>query len=71
MELHCSRGNHELFELVRAFIKAGEYPQWPNRGAEKLETIFTKQGIRGIRAAIEGRVRSDPETTQAVFDSTE
>jgi hypothetical protein len=68
MELHYSRGNPEMLGIVWAFVLAGEYPDWPYRGAERLEALFQKHGIEAIRNEV-AAIRIDPETAQAAFDT--
>ena len=69
MELHNARQNHDLMELVWSYIRAGTYPQWPYRGAEKIEMFYKERGIDAIRDLIRS-LRSDPEAAQAEFDAS-
>jgi hypothetical protein len=69
MELHNARQNPDLMELVWSYIRAGTYPQWPYRGAEKIETLYQKQGI-GIVLDLIRSLRRDPESAQAEFDAS-
>ncbi|MCL4528590.1 MAG: hypothetical protein M1282_04165, partial [Chloroflexi bacterium] len=69
MELHNARQNHDLMELVWSYIRAGTYPRWPYRGAEKIETLYQKNGIDAIRDLMRN-FRRDPESAQATFDAS-
>lgn len=68
MELHNARQNHDLMKLVWSYIQAGTYPQWPYRGAEKVETLFQEKGMSAVRDLIRS-LRRDPESAQAAFDA--
>lgn len=68
MELHNARGNRELMALVWSYIRAGTYPQWPYRGAEKIETMYQRGGIDSVRGLV-CSLRRAPESAQAEFDA--
>jgi len=68
MELQNARQNRELMEFVWSYIRAGTYPQWPYRGAEKIETLYQKKGIDAVRDLIRS-LRRDPESAQVAFDA--
>jgi hypothetical protein len=68
MELHAARQKPELKQLVWDYIQAGSYPQWPYRGAEKIEALYQQQGIEAIRSLILS-LRRDPEAAQIGFDT--
>lgn len=68
MELHAARQNQELMALIWDYIRADSYPNWPYRGAEKVEEIYQQEGIEGLRELI-ANIRKDPESAQAYFDS--
>lgn len=67
MQLHAARQDEQLTPLIWEYINAGSYPEWPYRGAEKIEEIYQKEGIDKIRAIIEA-IRQDPKNAQDVFD---
>lgn len=67
-ERHFFRNNVDMFENVTEYIQSGDYPDWPYRGAEKIEEIYKGQGLRGVRALID-RLRVDPEIAQQTFDN--
>ena len=53
--------NHDLMELVWSYIRAGSYPEWPYRGAEKIEALYQKKGIDAVGDLIRS-IRRDPES---------
>lgn len=67
MELHAARNNPELTERVWKYIRAGQYPEWPYAGAERVETLFQEQGIEGVRQLIQ-TLRRDPESAFKAFE---
>jgi TIR domain/von Willebrand factor type A domain len=76
MEVHYLR-RHASFttdrEVAQAqaavwdYIRAGPYPQWPYRGAEKVEALFRQGGIGAIRKLI-SELRQNPSSAQREFD---
>ncbi len=54
---------------VSAYIRSGQYPGWPYRGAEHVEELYRKGGIAAVRDIID-RLRRDPRTAQEMFDGT-
>jgi hypothetical protein len=69
MELHSARTNSKLANLIWNYIRAGEYPTWPYRGAEHVENLFQQNGLTAVHDLIV-RLRKDPISTQTLFDST-
>lgn len=55
-------------DAVWAYVRAGDYPAWPYRGAEAIETRHAAQGIDGIRALLL-RLRRDPGGALREFES--
>lgn len=68
MELHAAREDPELARLVWEYIRAGDYPAWPYRGAERVEAIYQEQGLDGVRQLILS-LRKDPEAAHKGFDT--
>ncbi len=68
MELHLVRGDAALTDLVRAYIDAGRYPEWPYAGGAQLECEFRDRGQEAIRDWLT-RLRVAPELAQADFDA--
>ena len=66
MELHFAREDRDLLALIWSFIKAGEFPDWPYRGAETVEKLYASGGIESIIHLTES-LRADPESAQAAF----
>lgn len=55
-------------EAVWAYVRAGDYPAWPYRGAEAIETLHATRGIDGVRALLQ-RMRRDPNGALQEFES--
>ena len=68
-ELHFFRGNETMMTNITEYIQAGEYPDWPYRGADKIEKIYQDQGIKGVRILIK-QLREDPQYAQQIFDKS-
>lgn len=68
MELHFARENRDLKDLVLSYIRSGSYPDWPYRGAERVEVLYQARGIEGVRGLIQA-LRRDPESAQRSFDA--
>jgi hypothetical protein len=66
-ERHFFRNNAAMFENVTEYIQSGQYPDWPYRGAEKIEKIYMEQGLKGVRALI-NQLREDPQIAQETFN---
>lgn len=66
-ERHFFRNNEVMFGNITEYINEGEYPEWPYRGAERLERIYKESGCPGVRAWIQ-RLREDPQFAQEMFD---
>jgi len=69
MELHYARRSPRLFDVVTEYIQAGEWPQWPYRGAEALERLYKTNGITAIQAIIRA-FGEDPATAATLFDAS-
>jgi hypothetical protein len=68
-ELHFARNDPWLTARVREYINAGSYPDWPYRGADRVEQIFDAGGnLAGVRELIRC-FRSDPALAQELFDN--
>jgi len=67
MEKHFFRDNDAMFSSIIDYIHSGPYPDWPYRGADKIEEIYQSQGLPGVREWIR-RLREDPPYAQKVFD---
>jgi hypothetical protein len=68
-QLHFARNDPWLTAWVREYINAGSYPDWPYRGAERVEQIFDTGGnLAGVRELIHC-FRSDPALAQELFDN--
>jgi hypothetical protein len=52
---------------VEAYVRSGPYPQWPYRGAERVEALFRRGGIDAVRDLIH-RLRTTPAAAQQGFD---
>ena len=65
---HFFRDNLEMFQILTDYIQAGDYPDWPYRGAETVEDIYLQKGMGAIRELV-GRLRRDPESAQVRFDA--
>lgn len=70
MELHFARlyASTYLQGLIKDYIQAGNYPDWPYRGAEYLEKIFQDQGLSAIQSWID-MIRKNPYLAQDKFDN--
>ena len=80
IELHFLRQHGHLigsaddvktaFNSLWAYIRCGEYPAWPYRGAEKLEELYLQHGIAAVRSLM-SRLRDDPVGAQCELDNME
>jgi TIR domain/von Willebrand factor type A domain len=64
---HAARDDPALFADCAAYIRAGDYPGWPYRGADALEEEYQERGLAAVRAWV-AMLRTDPEVAQAAFD---
>jgi hypothetical protein len=69
MELHYAReiGNIALFNAVKGYVLAGDWPTWPYRGAFEIDRLYREQGIDAIKNTIY-RLRNDPASVAIEFD---
>jgi len=67
MEWHFFRNNDTMVSNITDYIHSGQYPDWPYRGADKIEEIYKSQGLPGVREWI-WRLREDPQHAQESFD---
>jgi hypothetical protein len=67
MELHFSRADAALEQLVWDYIRAGQYPVWPYAGAAFIEKEFRSGGLDSVRQWIQ-LLRKDPRAAQSRFD---
>jgi hypothetical protein len=54
---------------VWAYVRAGDYPNWPYRGAEAVEALHSNGGIEAVRDLVL-RLREDPGGTIRDFTAT-
>ena len=66
-ERYYFRNNDTMLSNITNYIQTGQYPEWPYRGAEKVEEIFKNQGLPGVRELIR-KLREDPQYAQEYFD---
>lgn len=67
VERHFFRQDPEMLEHIDAYIRSGEYPSWPYRGAETIESVYRQGGLPTVRGWIQF-VRDDPVNAQREFD---
>ena len=67
VELHYFRDDPEMLEQVNAYIRRGEYPQWPYRGAQTIETFYEQGGLPTVRGWVK-YLQDDPINAQTEFD---
>ncbi len=58
----------EVKRALWAYIRCGDYPNWPYRGAERIESMYSRDGIGSVRSLIY-RLRADPVSAQHDFDN--
>jgi hypothetical protein len=66
-ERHLFRDDAEMVRRIDTYIRQGEYPAWPYRGAETIEAEYAQGGVPAVRTWIR-YLRDDPENAQAAFD---
>jgi len=66
-ERHFFRIDSEMSSHIKAYIKSGNYPNWPYRGADFLEEVFRNEGLPAVRSWIK-YLRDDPANAQKDFD---
>jgi hypothetical protein len=49
------------------FIRSGDLPAWPYRGAELVEAIFAATGLDGVRSLL-FTLRRDPKAAMLMFE---
>lgn len=54
-------------QAVWSYIRSGDYPAWPYRGAERVQAIHDSEGIAGVRRRVNA-LRQDPAEAQRAFD---
>ncbi len=69
MELNYARRNARLCGVITEYVQAGDWPEWPYRGAEARERLFKTGGLGAIKALIRA-FGEDPATTATLFDVT-
>ncbi len=67
VEVHLAREDPWLSEKIDGYVKTGEYPTWPYRGAEAIEKLYQEHGLTAIRELIT-MFRADPQVAQERFD---
>ena len=38
-----------MYSSITEYINSGDYPDWPYRGAEKIEEVYKEAGLPGVR----------------------
>jgi hypothetical protein len=66
-EHHYFRGDRDMVARIGAYIRSGEYPNWPYRGAELIEREYVDGGVPAVRAWVQ-HLRDDPENAQSEFN---
>lgn len=66
-ERHFFRGDDRMLKLIDDYISDGEYPAWPYRGGETVESFHAAGGTPAVRAWMRF-LRDDPENAQQKFD---
>jgi hypothetical protein len=66
-EQHYFRADPDMLARIGAYIRSGEYPDWPYRGAELIEREYVDGGVPAVRAWMQ-HLRDDPENAQSEFD---
>jgi len=66
-EQHYFRDDPDMTARIGAYIRSGEYPNWPYRGAELIEREYADGGVPAVRAWMQ-HLRDDPENAQSEFD---
>jgi len=67
VERHFFRQDPEMVDHIDAYIRSGEYPSWPYRGAETIERLYQQGGLPTVRGWIQ-YLRDDPVNAQKEFD---
>jgi hypothetical protein len=66
-ERHFFREDPAMSEIIDAYMANGDYPVWPYRGGERLESMFVAGGVPAVRGWMH-HLRDDPENAQSEFD---
>ena len=66
-EQHYFRDDPDMKARIGAYIRSGEYPNWPYRGAELIEREYADGGVPAVRAWMQ-HLRDDPGNAQSEFD---
>ena len=53
-----------------AYIRSGQYPEWPYHGAERIELLFERGGIDAVRNLVLS-LRDDPLLALQTFEGIE
>ncbi|GAA0947127.1 hypothetical protein GCM10009558_062660 [Virgisporangium aurantiacum] len=64
---HFVRSDQALYDACSAYIRYGEYPDWPYRGAEAVERMYQQDGLQAVRALV-AQLRADPEGARRRLD---
>jgi hypothetical protein len=56
-----------MVERMDEYIRSGDYPEWPYRGAKAVERLYLAKALPGVLRLI-AAFRDDPEVAQASFD---
>jgi hypothetical protein len=67
-ERHFFRQDREMSTHIDGYIRTGEFPEWPYRGADFIEEVFWRGGLPSVRGWIQ-YLRDDPVNAQKEFDS--
>jgi hypothetical protein len=65
---HFFRDDPTMFEVMTGYINSGEYPEWPYKGAEAIETAFKLGGLARVRRVFT-KLREDPQLAQWEFET--
>lgn len=65
---HYYRDDAVLYQECSRYIEAGDYPDWPYRGADTLERLYAVEGLAAIRRFLH-MLREAPRIAQREFDA--
>jgi TIR domain len=65
---HYYRDDAVLYQECSRYIEAGDYPDWPYRGADTLERLYAVEGLVAIRRLVH-MLRETPRIAQREFDA--
>lgn len=65
---HFFRDDPTMFDRISEYIRSGDYPNWPYRGADFVQHIFEANGLAGVRTLVY-QLRDNPDIAQMRFDA--